>query len=127
MLGSDILGGLLYLIFNYCKIFEISHPLHFYAIINQCTELQLQHFNTTHQHASKWISRFHYDEAADFFCCSLPFHGRGPRMLVHLSMPGFLIFSNSLSRLISPGFFILIPYFSAISGLIGECFENSYL
>ena len=43
MLGVNILGGLLYLIFNYYKIFEISHTLHFYAIINQRTELQLQH------------------------------------------------------------------------------------
>jgi hypothetical protein len=39
----------------------------------------------------------------------------------------FFIFSNSLSNVTSPGFFILIPYFSAISGFNGDRFEKSYL
>lgn len=46
---------------------------------------------------------------------------------VYLVVLTFFIFSNSLSNVTSPGFFILTPYFSAISGFTGDRFENSYL
>jgi hypothetical protein len=46
---------------------------------------------------------------------------------IYLIVLTFFIFSNSLSNVTSPGFFILMPYVSAISGFTGDRFENSYL